>query len=86
VLVRLDCIGRLEMAVKYSLLGIAAFIVVAACMAGDGPSLMRSIVAVKSCMVLFITCCDKVTGARWGKPICFSPGTGWFDKRRRVGS
>jgi hypothetical protein len=32
------------MAVKYSLLGIAAFIVVTACMAGDGPSLMRSIV------------------------------------------
>ncbi len=44
VLLRLDCIGRVEMAVKYSLLGIAAFIVVAACMAGDGPSLMRSIV------------------------------------------
>jgi hypothetical protein len=33
----------LELVVKYSLLGIAAFIVVAACMAGDGPSLMRSI-------------------------------------------
>jgi hypothetical protein len=32
------------MAVKYSLLGIAAFIVVVACMAGDGPSLMRSII------------------------------------------
>jgi hypothetical protein len=32
------------MAVKYSLLGIAAFIVVVACMAGDDPSLMRSIV------------------------------------------
>ena len=43
VLVRLDCMGRLEMAVKHSLLGIAAFIV-AACLAGDGPSLMRFIV------------------------------------------
>ena len=39
----------------------------------------------KSCMVLFITCCDNVTGGRWGKPSCFSPRTGWFDKRRRVG-
>ncbi len=42
VLLRLDCIGRVEMAVKYSLLGMAAFIVVVASMAGDGPSPMRS--------------------------------------------
>jgi hypothetical protein len=40
----LDCTGRLELVVKYLLLGIAAFIVVAACMAGDGPRLMRSVV------------------------------------------
>jgi hypothetical protein len=24
-----------------------------------------------SCMVLFIACCDNVTGGRWGKPSCF---------------
>ena len=40
----LDCIGRLELVVKYSLFGIAAFIAVAACMAGDGPSLMICVV------------------------------------------
>jgi len=33
--------------------------------------------------VLFIRCYDNVTGGV-GKPSCFSPRTGWFDKRRRV--